>query len=985
MAMQAKRLNALFYAPLGRKAQGIFNWPIGLQTERRRGKFPYTTACTLIGTPSRGKHAEENIPMEELKKYLCVEKIHSEDFKKIMNKCMQVNKDNDIRIEDLLLILILFTKFVPHFKKICGDSLHDEICHNIFSSIKLKAHYLYTSKMLIHTMNILTNLQFIDNALVSAFTNKCSYFIQKEEYEIEDLVHFLSIFSKIYLLKNDPKFVKLKSFNWVLIKNICNKLTYNFDRFFLTYRDYAYTHKLKKKIHQQIEQIKQIEQIEQIKQIEQIEQIRNIHLEGKSSRLPSHGSANVLNRLGAVNPCAKRVKRGNSELQAGDELGGGLPCFDSSIRFAQNSSVNQHLGDAPSAIAPSAAAPFPTVGSPPNRATPNELPSDLSQLGSPQERHYLLDTLLSISRSLSDLKFAHMGLLNEVASRLQSHFVEAAQEGVQMQSRDDVDHSPYGEFEERSYPPPASKIFYIMQCHLYLQVDHHMLYKSILNTYKNHLPKVGNLVVLFFLLAKNKLFPSKTIHLFDALFREKISQGQLDEGDLSTLLQSYAMHNYREGSVIRLILSRLLPSCVSRNRGVSGVSGVRGDDVNHANHVHQESSCFNPGEVPLPNGRSVRSGKWRQTANCCGGDPNCSGEDPQTFSPRVDLPGKVKILHSLFKLDVYEEALICEVSNGVSEDSINHLGYKELAKLLLAMCYFSVDNAHAYNLIIKNLIKFDIILDNVYLTQLKICELALRTRHVPNVYDRLNEECKEYMAFVKAKEKGLEYHIKSDLQKEIKNILLTFNLCLSEEVPLGPYDVDFVEEDETFFRIPRNWHLRRDGQAFLTPGGGTQHSANYNKHPPHQGESAPMGHPPEGDSPNGNPPKRRTKLIIEVNGEHHFYKNSKSYTALSKLKHKLLSDLGYTVVNIPYFEWGQLKSNLDRKAYIKKLISDSLTFEVVNVLPLNQKSEPLGGEEMAKVASTIRQSRRRTDFLSGIAKLRGKNKLAFLKRKVKNV
>ncbi|GAB67231.1 hypothetical protein PCYB_112520 [Plasmodium cynomolgi strain B] len=941
MGMGTKRMNALFYAPLGRNARGIFNWSICLKAVRRRRNISYTTTCI---TPSRGKHAEEKIPMEELKQYLCVEKIHSDDFKKIMTKCVQVNKDSDTRIEDLLLILILFKKFFPHFKQTCRETLHDEICHNIFSSIKLKAHYLYTSKMLIHTMNILTNLQFIDNTLIIAFINKCSYFIQNEEYEIEDLVHFLSIFSKIYLLKNDPKFMKLKSFNWMLIKNICNKLTYNFDRFFLTYKDYTYTHKLKKKIY---------------------EQIRNMHSDGKTYRLPSHCNTNVLNKLNTVvDPRVKRVKSVNSELQAG---------------FPQNSSINEYLGDSPLATSPHATR-FTTVGSSSNRPTPNELPNDISQLVSSQERHYLLDTLLSISRSLRDLKFAHMGLLNEVASRLQSHFVEATQGGVE--TRGDVDQAVYDEGEERADTAPARKIFYIMQCHLYLQVDHHMLYKSILNTYKNHLPNVGNLVVLFFLLAKNKLFPSKTIHLFDAVFREKISQGEYDERDLSTLLHSYAMHKYREGSVIRMILSRLVPGCVSLHHG------------DQADQADQDSSGFNPGEVPLPSGGSnekVRSGKWSQPISCrdvpnSRDALNGSGEDPHTPSLIADLPGKIKILHSLFKLDIYEEALICEICRTINEDNINHLNYKELAKLLLAMCYFSIENAHAYNLIIKNLIKFDIILDNVYLTQLKICELALRTRHVPNVYDLLNEECIEYMTFIKAKEKDAEYHIKSDLQKEIKNILLTFNLCMSEEVPLGPYNVDFVEEDQTFFLLPRNYLLRRDGQASsMVSEEVPQHSTNYDGCTSNQQESTTMSQLPESDSPNGNTQKRRTKLIIEVNGEHHFYKNSKSYTSLSKLKHKLLCDLGYTVINIPYFEWGQLRTNLDKKAYIKKLISDSLSFEVVNVLPLNQKSEPLGKKEMEKVVSSIRQSRGRTDFLTGIAKLREKNKLAFLKRKVKNV
>mmetsp|Transcript_16411 Transcript_16411/g.17867 ORF Transcript_16411/g.17867 Transcript_16411/m.17867 type:complete len:88 (-) Transcript_16411:153-416(-) len=47
-------------------------------------------------------------------------------------------------------------------------------------------------------------------------------------------------------------------------------------------------------------------------------------------------------------------------------------------------------------------------------------------------------------------------------------------------------------------------------------------------------------------------------------------------------------------------------------------------------------------------------------------------------------------------------------------------------------------------------------------------------------------------------------------------------------------------------------------------------------------------------------------IAIEVDGPSHFYANSTKYTAYTKLKHRLLSRMGYKVLHVPYFEWRNL-------------------------------------------------------------------------------
>ena len=70
-------------------------------------------------------------------------------------------------------------------------------------------------------------------------------------------------------------------------------------------------------------------------------------------------------------------------------------------------------------------------------------------------------------------------------------------------------------------------------------------------------------------------------------------------------------------------------------------------------------------------------------------------------------------------------------------------------------------------------------------------------------------------------------------------------------------------------------------------------------------------------------------VAIEVDGPSHFYINSTKYTAYSKLKHRILSRMGYRVIHIPFFEWNKLSSVQDKENFVlKKLVSpstDSLT------------------------------------------------------------
>ena len=74
------------------------------------------------------------------------------------------------------------------------------------------------------------------------------------------------------------------------------------------------------------------------------------------------------------------------------------------------------------------------------------------------------------------------------------------------------------------------------------------------------------------------------------------------------------------------------------------------------------------------------------------------------------------------------------------------------------------------------------------------------------------------------------------------------------------------------------------------------------------------------------------KLAIEVDGPSHFLGAKElenrlpaigselQFDGTSKFKHRLLSRLGWTVLHVPFFQWGRLGSREAKAAYIRELL-----------------------------------------------------------------
>ncbi|KAF4655827.1 hypothetical protein FOL47_009264 [Perkinsus chesapeaki] len=70
-------------------------------------------------------------------------------------------------------------------------------------------------------------------------------------------------------------------------------------------------------------------------------------------------------------------------------------------------------------------------------------------------------------------------------------------------------------------------------------------------------------------------------------------------------------------------------------------------------------------------------------------------------------------------------------------------------------------------------------------------------------------------------------------------------------------------------------------------------------------------------------------FAFEVDGPHHFYRDTSMRTASSLLKHKILEALGFTVIRVPYQEWSQCGTREKRLRYVGSFWKQLIDAKVV--------------------------------------------------------
>jgi len=103
---------------------------------------------------------------------------------------------------------------------------------------------------------------------------------------------------------------------------------------------------------------------------------------------------------------------------------------------------------------------------------------------------------------------------------------------------------------------------------------------------------------------------------------------------------------------------------------------------------------------------------------------------------------------------------------------------------------------------------------------------------------------------------------------------------------------------------------------------------------------------------NGNLPTGADRPIaIEVDGPSHFYVNTTKYTAYTKLKHRLLTRMGYKVLHVPYFEWRKLRGSKERENYMKTKLQEEPSEW------LDAEDEKHYQERLSRIESKISESK----------------------------
>ena len=64
-----------------------------------------------------------------------------------------------------------------------------------------------------------------------------------------------------------------------------------------------------------------------------------------------------------------------------------------------------------------------------------------------------------------------------------------------------------------------------------------------------------------------------------------------------------------------------------------------------------------------------------------------------------------------------------------------------------------------------------------------------------------------------------------------------------------------------------------------------------------------------------------SNVVVEIDGPHHFFRESSTRTSSSVLKHLILESIGYRVMHVPFHEWLQCSSETKKIAYCSDLVN----------------------------------------------------------------
>ncbi|KEP61271.1 UNVERIFIED_CONTAM: RAP domain-containing protein [Hammondia hammondi] len=276
-----------------------------------------------------------------------------------------------------------------------------------------------------------------------------------------------------------------------------------------------------------------------------------------------------------------------------------------------------------------------------------------------------------------------------------------------------------------------------------------------------------------------------------------------------------------------------------------------------------------------------------------------------SFSVLPSARNTAAVVYALYRLDVWDpqavRSSLASLENLGGAELLARLGLKGCANVLLAASYFSCAGPKLYDEILPHMLPMEAKLTKEGISQLKIVELACRVGHLPFSFKTLSAASRDLLLRIRSCDLEPEEVCVSGLQREVSSTARTVGYHCFTEVQVGPYTLDFVKPvtQEDLVQMAMEEEERKSIPGFRRP---LRHIND-----PFEHELDIKG------------------VVLEVDGPQHFYRDSFHWTSASKLKHRLLTGLGFRIAHVPYFDWLELHTEDVRRVYLRCALERALS------------------------------------------------------------
>uniref|UniRef100_A0A7S4QZ47 RAP domain-containing protein n=1 Tax=Alexandrium monilatum TaxID=311494 RepID=A0A7S4QZ47_9DINO len=259
----------------------------------------------------------------------------------------------------------------------------------------------------------------------------------------------------------------------------------------------------------------------------------------------------------------------------------------------------------------------------------------------------------------------------------------------------------------------------------------------------------------------------------------------------------------------------------------------------------------------------------------------------ESLRPEVNLDGfdgaeLGALLYELYRLDLWDEELLRGLCERLHPDVGRAVPQKTAANALLALSYFSYPAEELYKRFVHELLRArDLPHEAVY--QLKTFEMAVRVGHTCLSFESLGQLASRWLFGIRKTATPPEPMAESAFADDVSAVAQSIAWKHATEVEVGPYSLDFAgmaegEDGEP----PAEWDDNKPGRSLT-----------------------------------------RFCVALEADGPSHFYRphgRPWHWTSTSKLRHRLLTAARIKVAHVPFYDWMQLSSDMEKEAYLARLL-----------------------------------------------------------------